>query len=274
MKNILPLLHNKANKKGLKISLPEDDESTNDEISEFSSLLSEVQSNLKFIENKNDELIELRNEIENIIDSKKETEISEKMNKIISDVQIKQKKIKIIIDNLNEQLTEINKNKKNKNNTEFRIKQNLFGSITKKYQNIIIKFNSIENEIKNIIQIKMIRKAEIALGHDLNEKEKNDILNAPKMVQKIYEKKLTGAAHVKLINTINDLEERNKEIKNLEKSIIKLHNLIIELNKLVYLQGEMIDNIEQNIKQAKDYVLEAEGNINESLKNVKKCIIF
>ncbi len=36
----------------------------------------------------------------------------------------------------------------------------------------------------------------------------------------------------------------------------------------------MIDNIEQNIKQAKDYVLEAEGNINESLKNVKKCIIF
>ena len=274
MKNILPLLHNKANKKGLKISLPEDDESTNDEISEFSSLLSEVQSNLKFIENKNDELIELRNEIENIIDSKKETEISEKMNKIILDVQIKQKKIKIIIDNLNEQLTEINKNKKNKNNTEFRIKQNLFGSITKKYQNIIIKFNSIENEIKNIIQIKMIRRVEIALGHDLNEKEKNDILNAPKMVQKIYEKKLTGAAHVKLINTINDLEERNKEIKNLEKSIIKLNNLIIELNKLVYLQGEMIDNIEQNIKQAKDYVLEAEGNINESLKNVKKCIIF
>ena len=274
MKNILPLLHNKANKKGLKISPPEDDESTNDKISEFSSLLSEVQSNLKFIENKNDELIELRNEIENIIDSKKETEIFEKMNKIISDVQIKQKKIKIIIDNLNEKLTEINKNKKNKNNTEFRIKQNLFGSITKKYQNIIIKFNSIENEIKNIIQIKMIRRAEIALGHDLNEKEKNDILNAPKMVQKIYEKKLTGAAHVKLINTINDLEERNKEIKNLEKSIIKLHNLIIELNKLVYLQGEMIDNIEQNIKQAKDYVLEAEGNINESLKNVKKCIIF
>ena len=272
MKNILPLLHIKANKKGLKISPPEDDESTNDEISEFSSLLSEVQSNLKFIENKNDELIELRNEIENVIDSKKETEISEKMNKIISDVQIKQKKIKIIIDNLNEQLTEINK--KDKKNTEFRIKQNLFGAITKKYQNIIIKFNSIENEIKNIIQIKMIRKAEIALGHDLNEKEKNDILNAPKMVQKIYEKKLTGAAHVKLINTINDLEERNKELKNLEKSIIQLHNLIIELNKLVYLQGEMIDNIEQNIKQAKYYVLNAEENINESLKNVKKCIIF
>ena len=48
-----------------------------------------LKSKLKFIEKKNDELIELRNEIENVIDSKKETEISEKMNKIISEVQIK-----------------------------------------------------------------------------------------------------------------------------------------------------------------------------------------
>ena len=275
----LPLLHDLAKEKGLDISLPEEDESTTEEISEFSSLISEAQNHIKFIEKKNDELIELRNEVENAIDSKNENEISENMNKIITDVQIKQKSLKNIIDNLKDQITELNENDQEKNNPETRIKQNLFGALAKKYQDVTIKFQTIENEIKNIIQKKMIRGAEIALGHDLNEKEKNDILNEPKMVQKIYEDKLTGAAPIQLLNAVSDLEERHKEIKNLEKSILQLHNLIMELNQLVHLQGEMIDNIEQNIKQAKEYVQKAEKNVIKAKKNYqkarkKKCIIL
>ena len=275
----LPLLHDLAKEKGLEISLPEDDESTTDKIEEFSSLISEAQGHIKFIEKKNDELIELRNEVENAIDSKQESEISNQINQIINDVQTKQKSLKNIVENLNEQIEKLKNNEKEKENPEIRIKQNLLGALTKKYQDISIKFQTIENEIKNLIQNKMIRSAEIALGHDLNENEKNDILIEPKRVQKIYEDKLTGAAHIKLLNAVSDLEERHKDIKNLERSIIQLHNLIMELNQLVHLQGEMIDNIEQNIKQAKNYVQKAEINLEKSKKNYqkarkKKCIIL
>ena len=203
----LPLLHDLAKEKGLEISLPEDDESTTDEIEEFSSLISEAQGHIKFIEKKNEELIELRNEVENAIDSKQESEISNQINKIINDVQTKQKSLKNIVENLNEQIEELKNNEKEKENPEIRIKQNLLGALTKKYQDISIKFQTIENEIKNLIQNKMIRSAEIALGHDLNENEKNDILIEPKRVQKIYEDKLTGDAHIKLINAVSDLEE-------------------------------------------------------------------
>ena len=238
-----------------------------------------LKSKLKFIEKKNDELMELRNEVENAIDSKKEGEISNDMNNIISDVQVKQKSLKNIIDNLKDQITKLKENEKEKDNPETRIKQNLFGALTKKYQDVSIKFQTIENEIKNLIQEKMIRGAEIALGQDLDEKQKNEILNDPKIVQKYYEDKLTGKAHVVLLNAVSDLEERHKEIKTLEKSILQLHNLIMELNQLVHLQGEMIDNIEQNIKQAKEYVQKAEKNViianeNYQKSRKKKCIIL
>ena len=93
----LPLLHDLAKEKGLEISLPEDDESTTDEIEEFYSLISEAQGHIKFIEKKNEELIELRNEVENAIDSKQESEISNQINKIINDVQTKQKSLKNIL---------------------------------------------------------------------------------------------------------------------------------------------------------------------------------
>ena len=275
----LPILHDLAKEKGLEISLQEEDESTTEEISEFSSLISEAQSHIRFIEKKNDELMELRNEVENAIDSKKEGEISNDMNNIISDVQVKQKSLKNIIDNLKDQITKLKENENEKENPETRIKQNLFGALTKKYQDVSIKFQAIENEIKNLIQEKMIRGAEIALGQDLDEKQKNEILNDPKIVQKYYEDKLTGKAHVVLLNAVSDLEERHKEIKTLEKSILQLHNLIMELNQLVLLQGEMIDNIEQNIKQAKEYVQKAEKNVIKAKENYqksrkKKCIIL
>ena len=82
----LPILHDLAKEKGLEISLQEEeDESTAEEISDFSTLISEAQSHIRFIEKKNDELMELRNEVENAIDSKKEGEISNNMNNIINE---------------------------------------------------------------------------------------------------------------------------------------------------------------------------------------------
>jgi syntaxin 1B/2/3 len=58
-----------------------------------------------------------------------------------------------------------------------------------------------------------------------------------------------------------------------------VHQLFNELAALVQLQGELIDNIEANIKTAKDYVERAEVDIIQSKKNMqsarkKKCCIL
>ena len=69
-----------------------------------------------------------------------------------------------------------------------------------------------------------------------------------------------GVAHIKLINVLNDIEERHKDIKNLEKSILQVHKVIGELSRLVKYQGELIDKFEVNIQKAKNYVFKAEKN--------------
>jgi syntaxin 1B/2/3 len=58
-----------------------------------------------------------------------------------------------------------------------------------------------------------------------------------------------------------------------------VHQLFIELSKLVQYQGEIVDNIEQNIRNAKDFVIQAEVDIVKSKKNMqsarkKKCCIL
>ena len=165
-----------------------------------------------------------------------------------------------------------------KDDSDLRLKKNLFDAMIKKYQNVIQKFQSEESEMKQIKETKLIRDAEIGLGQDLTEKEKKNIIEDPKMIQQIYENKLKGKPHNILQNAVRDLQERHNDIKKLEKSIIELSNMINELNKLVQYQGEMIDNIVENVSKSKDYITKAEKELvagKEKMKCKKnlKCTI-
>ena len=157
---------------------------------------------------------------------------------------------------------------------DLRIKQNLFNSMVKKYKNVSIRFSKQESDIKNIIETKLVRAAEIAVNQELTEEQKKEVIENPQMIQQMYENKLTGAAHIKLQNAVRDLEDRHRDIKNLEKSILQVHNMIQELNALVKYQGEVIDNIEINITKAKNYVFQAEKKINCKYRCQKCCYEF
>ena len=181
-----------------------------------------------------------------------------------------------IIKNLKPHL-ELDKEKPDE--VDLRLKKNLFDSMIKKYQNTMQRFQDAENEIKKIKETKLVRGAEIALGQELDDQERKDLVENPQMLEQIYENKLKSKPSEALKNAVRDLEERHNDIKNLEKSVLQLHKIIMELNMLVQYQGEMIDNIVTNINKAKDHVIKAEVEITKGKKNMErtkkiKCIIM
>ena len=140
-----------------------------------------------------------------------------------------------------------------------------------KYKNTCMRFQKEENDIKNIIETKLIRAAEIVINQELTEEEKQKVIEDPQIIQVMYQNKLTGKAHIQLINYVRDIEERHKDIKKLENSILQIHKMIAELSGLVQYQGEIIDNVEVNIHKAKNYVFKAEKNIDKANKCMKCC---
>ena len=251
------------------------DTQENDEISEFQSLISQAQNHIQNIEKQIGQLIPIKGRIIDTTDEE-EQEISKKLNNIINNVNNSKIKMDNIIKNLKPQLI---LDEQKPDEVDIRIKKNLFDAMIKKYQNTLQRFQEEENEIKRIKETKLVRGAEIALGQELDEQERKELIENPQILQQIYEDKLKQKAHVKLINAVQDLEERHKDIKNLEKSVLQMHKMIMELNLLVQYQGEMIDNIAININKAKDYVIKAEGEIIKGKKNMErtkkiKCIIM
>ena len=162
---------------------------------------------------------------------------------------------------------------------ERRISKNLHGATVKNFQDAMIQFQSLESELKSINERMIIRSAEIASGKKLTDEEKKEIIMNPETAQKMIQDKLSGQAHSKLQNAVRDLEERHAEIRKLESSIMEVHKLIEELAGLVKLQGEMIDDICENIAVSKTNVTDAEENIIKAKENMisarkKRCIIL
>lgn len=111
----------------------------------------------------------------------------------------------------------IDKNISGYGDDEVRIISNLNGSFIKTFEISCAQAMTEQDEIKKILQVKLIRSAENIMGRDLNDNEKQEFLENEGKYQELLENKLTqGRAHINLQNKVRDLEARNEDIKKLE----------------------------------------------------------
>ena len=61
---------------------------------------------------------------------------------------------------------------------------------------------------------------------------------------------LTGALPRQVQDTLAEIEERGEAVRELEKSLLDLHQIFLDMAVLVEAQGEMLDNIEAQVRPA------------------------
>ena len=54
-------------------------------------------------------------------------------------------------------------------------------------------------------------------------------------------------AVAQVLDTLAEINERHEAVKELEKSLMELHQVFLDMAVLVEAQGEMLDNIEQQV---------------------------
>ena len=282
MNDLLQAFRDKGKKKGFTFNeklLKEENVRVDIELQNFIKNNGEAQKLINILKENNITLKKQKEVLINSVSSEDKNKVNAIIQQIISQNSQHQSKIKNILEeNYNNFISDIEDNG-NLSPQERRISKNLHGATVKNFQDIMIQFQSLESELKSINENNIIRSAEIASGKKLSNEEKKEIVMNPEMAQKMIQEKLSGQSHTKLQNAVRDLEERHAEIRKLEKSIMEVHKLIEELAGLVKLQGEMIDDICENIAASKSNVNDAEENIIKAKENMisarkKKCFIL
>ena len=56
-----------------------------------------------------------------------------------------------------------------------------------------------------------------------------------------------AAMYVQALDAMAEIQERHEAVKDLEESLLDLHQIFLDMSVQVDAQGEMLDNIEQQV---------------------------
>ncbi|KAK7858061.1 putative syntaxin-131 [Quercus suber] len=72
--------------------------------------------------------------------------------------------------------------------------------------------------------------------------------------EQIFQKAMQEAGRGQVLNTVEEIQERHDVVKEIEKKLLDLHQIYLDMAVLVEAQGEILDNIENQVTTAVDHV--------------------
>jgi syntaxin 1B/2/3 len=83
----------------------------------------------------------------------------------------------------------------------------------------------------------------------------------------VFAQQILASGQPETKKTLEEIKDRHQELQKLERSIVELHQLFLDMAVLVETQGDVINEIDQNVEQAVNYT--AEG-----YHEMKKAVVY
>lgn len=68
------------------------------------------------------------------------------------------------------------------------------------------------------------------------------------------QKAIQQQGRANIMDTIQEIQERHDTVKEIERNLLALHQVFMDMSVLVQSQGEQLDNIESHVARANSYV--------------------
>uniref|UniRef100_A0A2K5HIU9 Syntaxin-19 n=2 Tax=Colobus angolensis palliatus TaxID=336983 RepID=A0A2K5HIU9_COLAP len=147
-----------------------------------------------------------------------------------------------------------------------RILKSQHASMFRHFQQIMFIYNDTIAAKQEKCKTFISRQLEVA-GKEMSEEEVNDMLHQGKW-EVFNESLLTEISITKA--QLAEIEQRHKELVNLENQIKDLRDLFIQISLLVEEQGESINNIEMTVNSTKEYVNNTKEKFGLAVKYKKR----
>lgn len=176
----------------------------------------------------------------------------------------------------NKELESDEKGNSLKGTAQYRIRNNMHGTLTKKFLDLMAEYQEVQTKFKNKFRERVERQYRI-VKPEATQDEIDEALEGGNT--QVFAKEILNQRHSQAKDALNYIENRHRDILRLEQSIKELHQLFLDMAILVDQQGELIDQIEYNVNQSAAYTKKAVENLKGANKYQKKsrkkmcCII-
>mmetsp|Transcript_14883 Transcript_14883/g.21241 ORF Transcript_14883/g.21241 Transcript_14883/m.21241 type:complete len:346 (-) Transcript_14883:281-1318(-) len=208
----------------------------------------------------------------------KEEELSRLLKPLIDKTNKRAKRTKNLLALLKEENQNL-KNDKEVKASDMRIRENLCNTLTRKFIDEMKLYQNAQQKYKNDIKKKVKRQVQI-VQPDATDEEIDAVIRSEGGREALYKEKiLAGRVADPIKNAYATVAGKYQDVLTLEASVAELHQMFLDFALLTEQQGELLDQIEFQVKSAGEYVEQANEEVVEAIeisKRVRKkqCIII
>lgn len=207
-----------------------------------------------------------------------EKKMSQEIKVLMQDTNLKAKNTKKLLSLLREENKKYEEDKAI-NVSDLRKRENLCNTLTRKFIDEMKEYQNAQQTYKVNIRNKAVQQIKF-VKEDATPEEVEEIMKSDGGREGLYQQSiLQGGVNESIKQTYTKVAGKYQDILALEQSVAELHQMFLDFALLTEQQGELIDQIEFNVKSAADYVEDANVDVFQAIEYSKKvrkkqCLII
>ncbi|KAE9590786.1 hypothetical protein Lalb_Chr20g0111321 [Lupinus albus] len=149
-----------------------------------------------------------------------------------------------------------------------RTRSSVVNGLKKKLKESMDSFNELREQISSEYRETVQRRYFTVTGDNPDEKTL-DLLISSGESETFLQKAIQEQGKGRIIDTINEIQERHDAVKEIEKNLNELHQVFLDMSVLVQSQGEQLDDIESHVARANSFVTTATHELYVAKKHQK-----
>ncbi|TYI43291.1 hypothetical protein ES332_A01G158300v1 [Gossypium tomentosum] len=149
-----------------------------------------------------------------------------------------------------------------------RTRTSVVNGLRKKLKDSMESFNSLREKISSEYRETVERRYFTVTGEN-PDVQTLDLLISTGESETFMQKAIQEQGRGRVLDTINEIQERHDAVKDLEKNLKELHQVFMDMAVLVQSQGEELDDIERQVNRANSYVRDGATRL-QTARNYQK----
>lgn len=134
-----------------------------------------------------------------------------------------------------------------------RSRTTMTNALTKKFRDIMIEFQTLRQRIDDEYREVVERRVITVTGTRPDEETISNLIETGNSEQ-IFQNAMQEMGRGQVLNTLEEIQERHDAVREIEKKLLDLHQIYLDMAVLVEAQGDLLDNIESQVSNAVDHV--------------------
>ncbi|GKV24499.1 hypothetical protein SLEP1_g34106 [Rubroshorea leprosula] len=130
-----------------------------------------------------------------------------------------------------------------------RSRMNVMNALTKKFKDLMTEFQTLRQKIQDEYR-EVVERRVITVTGTRPDEETIDHLIETGNSEQIFQKAIQEQGRGQVLNTVEEIQERHDAVKEIEKKLLDLQQIYLDMAVLVEAQGEILDNIESQVATA------------------------